>query len=254
MNKQTLSYNRFERLPMATPVDRIDFIADGCAGRDVLDLGCLDETALVKFGTRHWLHHRICEQAKHVIGVDSSPSLPPEGKKTAVNGVILRGDALQLSKSDLGDFCPDIIVAGEFIEHIPNPSEFLGATAASYPSQTLVLSTPNASSLSNFLLGLMRMEVQHPDHLHLFTFKTLNTLLMRSPYMSWEIIPYHFYATELLLQTSGAKRMFVALAEKCVRLLERLFPALSFGYIVVAHPTPTHDPMTPTTGMSEVAG
>ena len=44
--------------------------------------------------------------------------------------------------------------------------------------------------------------------------------------------PYRFYATEMILNSSGAKRVFVTLLESSIRLVERLFPLLSFSYIL----------------------
>ena len=47
-----------------------------------------------------------------------------------------------------------------------------------------------------------------------------------------EIIPYRFYATEMILASSGLKKRFVTLVQGCIRVVERCFPLLSFGYIV----------------------
>jgi hypothetical protein len=48
----------------------------------------------------------------------------------------------------------------------------------------------------------------------------------------WEILPYRFYATEMLLQSRGAFRMVVQAAQIGIRLVERIAPLRSFGYIV----------------------
>lgn len=234
MNRETLSYTHFERLPLRRPVDRLDFMSSACIGRRVLDIGCLDETALVKRDTQFWLHSRICTVAVDVLGIDNSPAIPDEGLTTAPNGRIFKDDASRLSSPRLREFDPDIIVAGEFIEHIENPSEFLRSVKARFAGKTLVLSTPNGCSASNLLMGLAGREVQHPDHLYNFTFKTLNTMCSRVGFESWEIVPYRFFATEFLLRNSGARRLVALAGEASVRLLERIAPALSFGYIVVA--------------------
>ena len=227
-----LSYDTLERLRPASPVERLDWIADRCAGKVVLDIGCYDETALVKRETRHWLHGRLAATAKRVVGVDNSSKIPPEGLRTADNAVIYRGDGVHVEAALTGSACYDLIVAGEFIEHIENPLEFMADIKARFPGRRLIMSTPNGVCFANTLLGAIGREVQHPDHLHNFTYKVLNTLCLRADFTSWKIIPYRFYATEMILNSRGAKRAGAIVAQGFIRLVERMFPLLSFGYIV----------------------
>ena len=84
------------------------------------------------------------------------------------------------------------------------------------------------------MLGLIRREAQHPDHIHVFTFKILNTLAARAEFQSWEITPYRFYATEMILNSTGPKRALTVVVERLVRVVEGFFPLLSFGYVVRA--------------------
>ena len=101
-----------------------------------------------------------------------------------------------------------------------------------FAGRELFISTPNGVSFANTLLGLIGREVQHHDHLHNFTYKILNTLCIRAGFNSWEIIPYRFYATEMILNSSGAKRVFVSMVERSIKLVEQMFPLLSIGYIL----------------------
>lgn len=234
MDRSTLNYTHFEKLPLRPPVSRLDYMSALCRDRRVLDIGCLDETALIKRDTEFWLHSRICAIASQVRGIDSSARIPEGGIPTAANGLIVRGDASTLDDPGLSGFDPEVIVAGEFIEHIEDPSRFLASVKSRYPGRTLVLSTPNGCSFSNFTMGTLGREVQHPDHLHNFTFKTLHTMCSRAGFEHWSIIPYRFFATELILRSKGATRLAAIMGEKFMRIGERMFPALSFGYIVVA--------------------
>jgi SAM-dependent methyltransferase len=227
-----LKYETLEKLPVRRPVDRLDFIADSCVGKIVLDIGCFDETALVKRETRHWLHGRLAAKAQLVVGVDNSSKIPQEGLRTADNAIIYRSDGVHVDDSLTGRYDYDVIVAGEFIEHIENPLEFFREMKTRFAGRELLISTPNGVSFANTLLGMIGREVQHHDHLHNFTFKILNTLCLRTGFKSWEIIPYRFYATEMILNSSGAKRVFVCVVEGSIKLVERLFPLLSFGYIL----------------------
>lgn len=224
-----LAYSTLERIPVGRPVDRISFIAALCTGKRVLDIGCLDETALVKRGTSEWLHARIAGQATSVIGIDLSDHLTDEGLVTAPNARIIKGDGTRphIASEDI-----DIIIAGEFIEHLENPLDFLREMRRRYPGYELVISTPNGASLANGLMGLVGREAQHPDHLLTSTYKTLNTLCRRAGVRDWEIIPYRFFATEMLLGSRGAFRIAVQLVQGCIRLAERIAPLRSFGYVV----------------------
>ena len=229
----TLKYETLEPLKVRAPVDRLDFISEACRGKRVLDLGCLDETALAKRDTDHWLHGRIGRLATTVVGIDSSDQVPEEGLVTGANSTILKGDATDPDLSRI-DAEIDVIVAGEFIEHIDSPSEFFQAMKRRFPGRELIISTPNGLAFANTLLGLIRREAQHPDHIHVFTFKILNTLAARAEFQSWEITPYRFYATEMILNSTGPKRALTVVVERLVRIVEGFFPLLSFGYVVRA--------------------
>ena len=230
---KTLTYKTLERLAVRMPVDRLNFIADRCRGKRVLDLGCLDETALVKREAGQWLHGRLSEVAAQVIGIDMSDNIPAEGLVTGPASKIYKGDATD-PKLPIRDDDIEIIVAGEFIEHIDAPLAFFQTMKRRFPGRELVISTPNGVSFANTLLGTIGREAQHPDHVHVFTFKILNTLAARAPFDAWEIIPYRFYATEMIINSTGTKRALTVLVERFVRLVERMFPLLSFGYVVRA--------------------
>lgn len=229
---QTLTYETFERLPRTRPVDRIAYIADCCKGKVVLDIGCLDETALQKRDTEHWLHKRIANVATRVFGVDFSSKIPEGGLVTAENARIVHGDGVDLVPEIIAADDFQIIVAGEFIEHIESPLKFFRNMRAAFPGRQLVISTPNGPAFANTLLGMIQREVQHPDHLHVFTYKALNTLCMRAGFQDWEIVPYRFFATEMILNSTGARRVFVKFVEQMIRVVERMFPLLCFGYVV----------------------
>ena len=227
-----LSYETLEKLPVGRPVDRLTYIAERCRDKTVLDIGCLDETALVKRDTEHWLHGRIRSVARKVVGIDSSSSIPPQGIVTGPASAIFRGDGTNIDAALVGKHGFDTAVAGEFIEHIENPLQFLRSVKSLLPGRELIISSPNGPSFANTLLGMIGREVQHPDHLQCFSFKILNTLCIRAGFDDWEIIPYRFFATEMILKSKGLRRLVVRAVECFIRLVEMMFPLLSFGYIV----------------------
>jgi 2-polyprenyl-3-methyl-5-hydroxy-6-metoxy-1,4-benzoquinol methylase len=233
-----LTYKPFERLRVPRPVDRFAFVTEICRGRAVLDLGALDETAYeLKRGRGTWLHEAIAGVARQVIGVDSSAYVPEKGLRTGPNSEIQRGDITDLGPFvAMRGFIPDVVVAGEVIEHLPDPLHFLHAleSVEQLRGSTLVITTPNATAVHNVAVGMLSRESTHQDHLMILSYKTLNTLFTRAGLSSWEIIPYYARFTEMRYRHRGMALALIIAGEKVVNALEWAFPLLAFGYVVRA--------------------
>lgn len=232
------AYTPLEKIALKRPVDRLAHVQQACRGLRVLDLGALDETAYAsKRGTGTWLHERIAAGAAQVVGIDSSAMIPAQGLATAANASIHRGDIHELAATLTRlRFEPDIVVAGELIEHLPNPLAFLEAlrTIDALRGRRLIMTTPNATALHNVLIALARRESTHVDHLLILSYKTLTTLLRRAGFVRWELTPYLARFTEMAQRNSGWRRSMVHLAERSINVAETVCPLLSFGWIVEA--------------------
>jgi hypothetical protein len=233
-----LEYTPLEKLTIARPIDRIRYLRQFCQGKNILDLGAMDETAFAsKRGKGTWVHEEIAKVAKTVVGLDNSRVIPEVGLRTGERSIIHRGDV-----DDLENFIhkhaltPDVIVAGELIEHVPSPLAFLrGLTGTpSLRGKTLLLSTPNATALHNCLIALTSRESTHPDHLQILSYKTLNTLFLRSGCSTWEIRPYYARFTEMKERVGGSGRLLVGMCESIINGAETLWPLLSFGLVARA--------------------
>lgn len=227
-----LMYTPFEKISLTRPVQRVGWIVEQAKGRRVLDLGCYDETALNKRGSGAWLHEEMAKTAISVTGIDSSPKVPADGLRTSENSVIYRGDVMRLSEMVAAVGKVDLLVAGEIIEHLPDTSSFFAGIKAQFAGKEMIATTPNATSFTNAGLGLMARESCHPDHIQVYSFKTLNTLCLRAGFESWEIRPYYVSYREMILNSHGLKKLVVQAAEKVVNGMEWLFPVLAGGYIV----------------------
>ncbi len=227
-----LNYTPGEKLFVPSPVERVGYITNACVGKNVLDLGCYDETALVKENTGKYLFAEISKTAKLHIGVDNSASLPDDGITYSATEKILKGDIYNLHQMDFGNIKFDVIVAGELIEHLPNTLDFFKHIKQNYAGKRLICSTPNTTSLSNIVLSLFKRESCHVDHLQVYSYKTLNTLCRWAGFNSWKIIPYHVKFTEMIMRSGGIKKAMVFFSEKTVNTLELLFPLTGGGFIV----------------------
>src|SRR5690348_9648005 len=89
----TLQYTPLEKLAVVRPVDRIKHLQRLCAGKTVLDLGAMDETAFQsKRGKGTWLHEELARVAATVVGLDNSSIVPESGLRTGQRSIIHRGD------------------------------------------------------------------------------------------------------------------------------------------------------------------
>lgn len=231
---QALQYTALERIRCSRPVDRIAHLSQAVIGKNVFDLGALDETAYVsKSNNGRWLHARLCEQAVRVTGVDSSTLVPNHGLETAPNGRIVRGDIHDLSPI-LADFGrPDIIVAGELMEHLPATLDWLRSLKANPDLEgiELMFSTPNACSWYNTIIGWVGCESTHQDHLQIYSYKTLRTLFVRSGLHLLELRPYHARFDEMREASTGMRRAMVSAFERIVQSLEFCTPMLAGGWV-----------------------
>lgn len=158
MNRQP-EFSPLERLHVTRPVRRVEYVAQSCTGLTVLDLGAMDETAFrSKRGSGHWLHEELSRCAKRVVGIDNSSAVPPEGLKSFPNATIIHGDVYGLEDClNISGILPDVVVAGELIEHLEHPLRFLRGIKSEgrLSGKKLILTTPNATALPNCLIALL---------------------------------------------------------------------------------------------------
>lgn len=227
-----LKFTPLEKIRIQKPVDRLTYISQLCKDKRVLDIGCYDETAIKsKKDSGYWLHGLLSKEAKKVIGIDSSEKIRSE-IKTGPRSKIIKKDLYDLDRSFAVANKIDVIVAGELIEHIPDVSRFLQLMKELYPKKVLILTTPNATSLSNILLAFFNRESSHKDHIQIFSYKTLYALFIKNDLKKFRIIPYHVKFTEMYLNSPKIIGVFIRITEKIINIIENIFPIVSGGYIV----------------------
>ena len=203
---------------------REEIILPLIAGKRVLDCGGAEHNAYRERQTAdEWLHAALAAHAQEVLGVDVLPAavdaINREGRYR-----FLCANAEELPFEQ--EF--DVVVGGELIEHLYNPGRFLlSARRALRPEGLLILTTPNAHSLSQWAsIVLRRREQTHPEHVCLFTRQTLTYLVERHGFRDLQLS---------CLDRPARSRLTGVLRG----VLVRLFPALCETLVLVARKAPT---------------
>jgi hypothetical protein len=222
-------------LPVPRPVNRYDYVKQKCAGRRVLDLGAYDETEVDRSQHRtwRWLHSEIADVAEEVLGVDASDRLRASGGTRTPLGTRIVYGTVEYLDEIVADFQPDVVVAGELIEHTQDTLGWLARLARLAPGVSLIATTPNTTSILNVILGLLRRESAHPDHLHVYSYRTLRTLADRVPMYDISITPYYYNRHLFYSRLPRVAAPIVTMVDVlCLRPVQYLFPLLATGLVL----------------------
>ena len=205
-------------------VSRVPEILRLCHSKKVLHLGCADVPYTLHRGER-LLHKLLAE----VTSPDKLWGIDLDEKGVGLLremgfGNVLHGDCEQMAEA-LKQESFDVVLAGEIIEHVENPGLFLGSIRSiMVPTTELLLTTPNASALKNFLHAMLGEEKVHEDHNYYFSYRTLKQLLERTGFSCEEI--YYYQDIE--------GRGLALLLDRTLSAMTHLRPLWSDGLIVRA--------------------
>ncbi len=213
--------------PQAVLSTRVDFLADLCKGKKIIDVGCTDHAELIetKIKDNTWLHGILDRGSQRCVGVDVSDSGVAEAKRLGFPDVIV-GDVTTALEPLMGEHW-DYMVMGELIEHIDDPVSFLRSVRESYQGNvdTLVLTTPNAFRLRNFLSAIRTSESINTDHRYWVTPYTLMKVLTMAGFVPDEPV---------LLESFGLVGGKQRLLGRAKRLVVKRFPLLRDNMVITA--------------------
>lgn len=208
----------------ARVVRRIPEILERCRGKRVLHLGCTD-SPLTSLRGDQLLH----VQLSRVTAEENLWGLDQDAEGLAILRTLgFRNLVEENAESDLESLRRrnfEIVLAGEILEHLDNPGNFLAQMRSILtPGAELLLTTVNATSVKGFVHSLLRREKVHPDHNYYFSYRTVQQLLEKHDLACREV--YYYQEVE----GSGLTKLF----EQSIALLPRWSPAWSDGLIVRA--------------------
>ena len=145
--------------------DRFDVVSPLITGKSVLDVGCASRD-----GKPDWIHGLLRQQVPELVGIDINEGAIRELQAQDFN--VRLADAQNF---DLGRTF-DTVFAGELIEHLGNVEGFLASARRHLgPGGQLVLTTPNAFYVGNFVYRWGGHGQVHPEHTCWFCEDTLRS-------------------------------------------------------------------------------
>lgn len=172
-------------LPRTAQVDRDEFLLNLCRGKRVLHLACAAWPA-----TEMWcndgslLHLKLTKIAERAAGFDWSEEGIAVLEKHGVSDLhrvnLLESDQVESAWKNL-DFEPEIILAGELLEHLDRAGIVVeNCRRMMSPNCNLVITVPNAFSIRNLLHVLRGYEKVAPDHVSYYSYSNIRELVERN--------------------------------------------------------------------------
>lgn len=229
------------RLPKAALVQRIPHVADLVRGRRVVHVGFVDAGYQeMQAGAGTWLHAHLAATATSLVGIDLDEAGVEAARAEGYEAHV--ADCRDPDQIDaLGLEPAEMVIAGEVIEHLDDPGSFLdGLHRLLAPGGLLVLTTPNASGLLNGFAAMAGAEINHPDHVILFSWRTLTNLMARH---GWEVVDTATFVPAVKAAPGrGVRQWALGIAGRFVLWLERTIgrlwaPFVADGLIVTARST-----------------
>jgi len=237
-------FNTLEKIKAQRPKKHISYIRDSCKGKLVLDIGCLDETAYQVKSEQAMLHFQIGQVAKSLTGLDNSVELQGEILDTGYSKIYpidLYSDYL----TTLPQIEFEVVVISMVIEHLPNPIEAIRRIRENFPQSELIITTTNATGITNVAAAMGWREIQHKDHISTFSYKTLDNVIIKSGYTNFFVfsclVAYPEAKARFLngtlpypVRVVGASAVYAL--EKFFNLIEYIFPLFATGLIAHCQP------------------
>jgi cyclopropane fatty-acyl-phospholipid synthase-like methyltransferase len=170
---------------------RVDKTLSWVTGPMVLDVGCTSHE--IELNSEYWLHGRLRKKFPGVVGIDVSRDNVQKLQALGYNNLhIQSAEDFELNSRF------DSIVAGELIEHLSCPGDFLiRAKQHLAPGGRIILTTPYPFSILYSLYAILKYPktCQNPQHTCWFCPRTMEELANRCglKVRHWELVEDYRY-------------------------------------------------------------
>ncbi len=175
---------KFKFTSGSCPYSRLDLLENIVKDKNVIHLGCCDHVDLLneKIKSNQWLHSRIYNSSKKCVGVDISQEGINILKKMGYPDLICADITKLDGTREYGEITKtnwDYLLIPEVIEHIGNPASFLSDIHRKFKGviNELIITVPNAFSISNIKYSYHNTESINSDHRFWFTPFTIAKLV-----------------------------------------------------------------------------
>jgi SAM-dependent methyltransferase len=222
-----------QKLPRRGPFDREQMLVEFARGKRVVHVGFVDEKRMDdKLERGRWLHEQLGEAATSIVGLDVSEEGVKWAREHGFDAHVVDAQSAN-AVAELGLEPAEVVIAGEVIEHLDAPGPFLRAMPTLLaPEGLLVITTPNAYRLLNFLAPVSGRELIHPDHTAWHSPHTLRNLLERN---GWNVEGAAYYRNPAG-SADGWRGSFLNSVRSVLARAGRLAPYWSDGLVVWARP------------------
>jgi SAM-dependent methyltransferase len=223
------------QLPRTVSVgDRVDWLVEFARGKRVAHVGFADVGCeLTNRILNRQLHARLADASADLVGLDISADAVAEAEREGLQAhVVDCTDLAAVSALDIGQF--DCVILGEVIEHVSNPGLLIDSMAKLVEEQgTLLITTPNARRPIDVLLAAFGRELVHPDHVALYSPRTITRLL---EVHGWEVTAILTYVNERPpFRRASVKARLLRVVPALTRVLaQHGKPYVADGLIVLA--------------------
>jgi hypothetical protein len=206
-------------------IDRNQFLINLVKDKRIIHLGCCDHLAVieVKRKSNTWLHGLLISNSSVCIGIDND--------EKAINYLTEHLKITDTYCCDITSTLPeqirvnkyDFIIAGEILEHINNPVEFLKKMRTNLLGivNQVVITVPNAFSYINFRNATKNFEANNPDHKYWFTPHTLAKVCFEAG-----LTPKEFYFINKFPKTGLIRHVYY---------LMKRFPVLRQNLVMICN-------------------
>src|SRR4029450_11610601 len=110
-------------------------------------------------------HASLTAVAERCVGVDTNREAVDALTQAGIFDNLISADATTLDRTSIGLDRIDVVVAGDIVEHLSNPGALLDNVARIADKDSrLVMTTPNALGLPNFIRYLRGDVLEGEDH------------------------------------------------------------------------------------------